>query len=141
MARSKLTDKELDYLKKKITANVVVLDSSGLPHITPIWVVEHKGRLYFSTTTNRVKYNHITHNQNIGINVLDPKGYPWISIAGHGSIKSQDQFSEYRAVADKIIHKYQTDASKIEEYRELLTKSDRILIELTPAEIIASGLS
>ena len=141
MARSKLTDKELDYLKKKITANVVVLASSGFPHITPIWVAEHNNKLYFSITTSRVKYKHITQNQNIGINVLDPKGYPWISIAGHGSIRSQDQFSEYPVVADKIIHKYQSDASKIEEYKGLLTQPDRILIELTPINIITSGLS
>lgn len=46
MPRSNFNDKEREFLSKRITATVTVNQSNGLSHITPVWIIEHKNKLY-----------------------------------------------------------------------------------------------
>lgn len=130
------TDKQKQLFNENITATIVVVSPLGYPHITPVGVVEYKNKFYFSTEINRVKFKYILKNNKIGINILHPNGYPYLSIIGSGVIRTKSEFPDYKEVVEKLAKKFKSTAEEIDKMIDYMTKPEsRILVELNPSKI------
>ncbi|OLS26455.1 MAG: hypothetical protein HeimC3_10050 [Candidatus Heimdallarchaeota archaeon LC_3] len=130
------TDKHLSLINDKITATVAVVSPKNVPHVTPVGVVENNGKLYFSTEMGRIKTNHLLKNNNIAINIIHPKGFPYITVEGTGSIKTNENFENFHEILLKMAKKNSTNQEEIDKMMEFLLGSEkRILIEITPKRV------
>ena len=107
------TEKQLELINDKITATVSVISPNNFPHVTPVGIVELNGKIYFSSELGRVKTKYLQKNKNVAINILHPKGFPYMTIEGKGSIKTPHDFPYFNEVLSKIAKK---SSSTIEEF-------------------------
>ncbi|MHA1990569.1 MAG: pyridoxamine 5'-phosphate oxidase family protein [Candidatus Hodarchaeales archaeon] len=130
------TDKHLELINDKITALVAVVSPKNVPHITPVGIIEFNGKIYFSSEVGRVKANYLLKNNNIAVNILHPKSYPYITIEGKGSIKTKENFTDFMEVVNKLAKKSSSNKEEFDKMMDFLLGSDkRILVEITPVRI------
>ena len=124
-----------ELLDLKITALVSVISSSGYPYMTPIWYVEHEGKIYFSTEITRKKGEFLTNNNKIGLNVTHPNGHPYLSIVGKGNIRRKNEFQDYKKILSLIFDRYAKAETKEQGIENNLKNENRILVEIIPERI------
>lgn len=124
-------DEQKNLFKKKIIATVTVISPSGLPHVTPVWIAEHEGKLYFSTPDANVKSRYLQKNEKIAINILSHEGLKSFTVSGNGLAKKKETFENYETIVRKIAGKY-TDGEKFDQFvHHMLQPTGRSLIEIT----------
>lgn len=125
------------FLRQKLDATVALNHPSQGPHVTAIWVVEFKDKLYFSTETTRKKYPYLQSNSKATISIVKHGG-GYISVSGSIKIRTRDDFPEFTTVKQLIAKKY-VDEARYADFVHLITlPRTRILVELTPENIYPS---
>ena len=130
------TKEQKDLLDLIINAIVSVLSSKNYPYMTPVWFVEHDGKIYFSTETTRVKGILLAKNKKIGISITHPKGGPYVSIVGNAAIRTKKEFHEYRNILKLILGRYVQESEQDKSFNDILENENRILVEIDPIKII-----
>ena len=126
---------QINLLEQKTIAIIGVISPTGIPHLTPIWFVEHEKKIYFSTLTSRSKYKFIAKNTSIGINITHPEGHPYISLVGKANIRRKEEFSDYKLVLTELFAKYISPAERETALQKNLANEERVLIEIVPTKI------
>jgi len=67
-----------------VFAHVAVVDATGAPHVTPVWVdVNADGELWFNTAVGRVKDRALPVGAPVALSATDPEnGYSYIQVRG-----------------------------------------------------------
>lgn len=130
------TKEQKELLDQKIIAIVSVLTTKGYPHMTPVWFVEHEGKIYFSTETSRVKGKLLAKNNKLGINITHPSGGPYVSIQGNAIIRTKDGYPNYLLIHRLLFTKYVEEAKVEQRIEESLKVKDRVIIEIEPVKVI-----
>ena len=125
-----------ELLNLKTIAIVSVISPNGFPYQTPIWFVEYKDKIYFSTETTRTKGKFLAKNKHIGINITHPNGFPYISIVGKAQLFKKNDFRDYREVLSLLFDRYTKPEDKEKGIQSNLNNKNRILVEINPIRVI-----
>ncbi len=133
-------ENQINFLKRKIFGSISVISPrTGLPHITPVWLLEFENKLYVITTTQSSKYKFITKNSNkVGVTVTPPDGYPYLGIAGVAQIRYKTEFSNYKTIVTHMVNKYIKKDDADARIERIMHTEDRIMIEITPEKIFGT---
>ena len=135
ITRNMFDDEQKELLNERIIATVSVVSPSGLPHVTPVWIIEHEGKLYFNTPGTNVKSRYLQKNVNIAVNILSAGGLKSFTVSGKGMVKKKEILENYETIVRKIAKKY-NDAEKIDQMvQHMLKPHERILVEITPEKL------
>lgn len=120
-----------NFLSKPFLANISVINSRNkLPIVFPARIVEYNDKLYFATLSTAKKVKHLEKDNSIGLNIVDPSGFPYLGVSG---ISRFIQTSEpgYENLLDDLTNKYNPN----EETEGNPNQLERIIIEITPLSI------
>lgn len=133
---SSFTQTQKEFLTRPILANISIIHSkTNLPFVFPAWVLEFDNKLYLTTVKQSRKVKHLEINNKIGINIVDPKGYPYLGISGTVSFIQTTEHERFDLLRSKIVDKYDISG----EYRARMAKDpnplERVMIEVEPLSI------
>lgn len=129
-----LNHKQMELLEMSVVANVATISSEGMPQVTPVWIVFHDGKIFFSTRVGKTKWENLLINNNVGLSIVHPKGSIFVSMIGKAKILSRDDYDLFNDVLERIIRKYVHDFDKATELlHRLHHDEDRLLVEITPS--------
>lgn len=100
-----LSDQARSILSDKAIAHVGVVDGTGLPHVSPVWVdVDDKGRVVMNTAEGRVKDRLLQPGAPVAISATRPgNDYESVMVRGKVSQRSTDGAD---VVIDGLAKKY-----------------------------------
>ena len=123
-------------LDQPILAVVAIPNSIGMPHMTPVWFVEHEERLYFSSDSGTTKIKLLNNTEKIGINIVDPSGKLYVSVFGHAKIMKKNNFNKFEEIIGELIDRYIVDEEKRAKTKDsLFSNENRVLVEITPSKV------
>ena len=89
-------------------------------------------KIYLTTGKESNKVKHLEKNNKIGINIVDPKGFPYIGISGTTKFihkSSEEKFTTLRA---KIFNKYDSSGDFRVRMADNPTQIEGVIIEIEP---------
>ncbi|HMF83888.1 MAG TPA: TIGR03618 family F420-dependent PPOX class oxidoreductase [Acidimicrobiia bacterium] len=126
----KLSDRAREILRSRTFAHVAAVDSSGRPHVTPVWVdVDDKDTVWINTARGRVKDRLLGLEASAALAAVDPENpYEYVQVRGH--------VSERRGVGadadiDHLAQKYLGE----ERYPFRQPGEERVTIVIEPEEL------
>ena len=133
--------KQVEFMGEQHYGNIAVISpKTGLPHVTPVWVLLYDNKIYVVTTTQSAKYRFIKKNQQVGITILPSEGYPYLGISGSGRILFQKEFPDFKDIITRIVRKYVEGDKQEGRVDSIINAGDRIIIEITPQTVFGSVL-
>lgn len=122
------------FLKSQKILRLATIDSSGNPHIVPVWYMYTNGKFYVGTNTNTRKAKNIKKNSKISFCVdIGIRSPDIIGVMGTGRAKLILKTDMVKSIAKKILLRYFTSL-KNKSAQELLDQTDCI-IEITPKKV------
>ena len=122
------------FLKSQKILRLATIDSSGNPHIVPVWYMYTNGKFYVGTNTNTRKAKNIKKNSKISFCVDTGIRSPdIIGVMGTGRAKLILKTRRVKSIAKKVLLRYFTSL-KNKSAQELLDQTDCI-IEIAPKKI------
>ena len=133
---NEFTTCQKDFLARPIFANISIIHAKfRLPIVFPAWVLEYENKLYLTTAVQAHKVKYIEKDNRIGLNIVDPKGYPYLAISGTASFIHKADSARFDLLRNKIVDKYDVSG----DYRARTAKDpnpiERIMIEIVPMKI------
>jgi len=122
------------FLKSQKILRFATIDSSGDPHIVPVWYMYTNGKFYVGTNTNTRKAKNIKKNSRVSFCVdIGIRSPDIIGVMGTGRAKIILKTSIVKPIAKKILLRY-FSSLKNKSAQELLDQTDCI-IEITPKKV------
>ncbi len=122
------------FVKSQKILRLATIDSSGDPHIVPVWYMYTNCKFYVGTNTNTRKVKNIKKNSKISFCVdIGTRSPDIIGVMGTGSAKLILKTGMVKPIAKKILLRYFTSL-KNRSAQELLDQTDCI-IEITPKKV------
>jgi len=122
------------FLKSQKILRLATIDSSGTPHIVPVWYMYTNRKFYVGTNTNTRKAKNIKKNFKISFCVDTGIRSPdIIGVMGTGRARLILKTGMVKSIAKKILLRYFTSL-KNKSAQELLDQTDCI-IEITPKKV------
>src|ERR1700716_1110010 len=83
MEKGKLRARARESRRSKTSAHVGAVDSSGRPHVTPVWVDADKDRVWFNTARGRVKDRLLQLDAPAAVSAVNPDNpYEYVQVRG-----------------------------------------------------------
>ena len=126
-------EKYLDLFETKVAyASLATLMPDGTPQVTPVWFDYTNGLVRVNTAIGRTKARNMQEGAHVALAILDPNNaYRYVQVRGRVTKTTTDGADEN---IDALSHKY---LGKPYPFRQ--PGEDRIIIEITPDRITASG--
>ena len=122
------------FLKSQKILRLATIDSSGDPHIVPVWYMYANDKFYVGTNTKTRKAKNIKKNSKVSFCIdIGIRSPDIIGVMGTGRAKLILKTDIVRAIAKKILLRYFTSL-KNKSAQELLDQTDCI-IEIIPKEV------
>ena len=123
---SKLTEKDVELLKRPNLAIIGTIRADGTPQLTPTWIDTDGEHLLVNTAEGRAKPRNLRRDPRVSVSVVDHDDpYWWISITGTAEL-THDGAEEH---IHELSRRYRgRDYDKPQEPR-------RILVRITPDRI------
>ena len=122
------------FLKSQKILRLATIDSSGNPHIVPVWYMYTNRKFYVGTNTNTRKAKNIKKNSKISFCVdIGIRSPDIIGVMGTSRAKLILKTEMVKSIAKKILLRYFTSL-KNKSAQELLDQTDCI-IEITPKKV------
>jgi PPOX class probable F420-dependent enzyme len=127
---SKLTEKDVELLKRPNLAIIGTIRADGTPQLTPTWIDTDGEHLLVNTAEGRAKPRNLRRDPRVSVSVVDHDDpYWWISITGTAEL-THDGAEEH---IHELSRRYRgRDYDKPQEPR-------RILVRITPDRISRYG--
>ena len=123
-------------LAQPILAVIAIPNSMGMPHMTPVWFVEHEEKLYFSSDSGTMKIKLLNNTEKIGVTIVDPSGKLYVSVFGHAKIMTKNNFNNFEEIIGELIDRYIQDEEKRRKTKDsLISNENRVLVEITPSKV------
>ncbi len=134
------TSKQKDFLKKPFLANISIIHSkTNLPIVFPAWVLEDENKLYLTTGLESKKIKHLKKNNSIGLNVVDPSGFPYIGVSGKVKLIQKSEQEKFSRLREKMMAKYDPNGDFRARMANNPNQMERILVEIEP-DMIFGGI-
>ena len=122
------------FLKSQKILRLATIDSSGDPHIVPVWYMYANDKFYVGTNTKTRKAKNIKKNSKVSFCIdIGIRSPDIIGVMGIGRAKLILKTGIVKAIAKKILLRYFTSL-KNKSAQELLDQTDCI-IEIIPKEV------
>ncbi len=122
------------FLKSQKILRLATIDSSGDPHIVPVWYMYANDKFYVGTNTKTRKAKNIKKNSKVSFCIdIGIRSPDIIGVMGTGRAKLILKTGIVKAIAKKILLRYFTSL-KNKSAQELLDQTDCI-IEIIPKEV------
>ena len=122
------------FLKSQKILRLATIDSSGDPHIVPVWYMYANGKFYVGTNTKTRKAKNIKKNSRISFCVdIGIRSPDIIGVMGTGRARLILETSMVESIGKKILLRYFTSL-KNKSAQQLLDQTDCI-IEITPKKV------
>ena len=123
---AKLSEKQIDLLRRPNLAIVGTIRSDGTPQLTPTWVDTDGEHVLVNTAEGRWKTRNLRRDPRISVTVVDRDDpYDWVSVTGTAELTREGAEEHIH----KLSHKYRgKDYDKPKD-------PQRILIRITPERI------
>ncbi len=130
-----LTEAEInEFLSRSLTAHLVTLRRSAVPHVAPVWFLWEGGRALVMADENAVKVRNIRRNPAVALCVSTPdRPYAFVTIEGTAVVNAEG----LESMAHSACTKYDGPERGPEFARELLAAGHMTLIAITPDRIIS----
>jgi PPOX class probable F420-dependent enzyme len=80
---SVIPDSHLDLLTRPLFGHLGTLRPDGTPQVNPVWYEWDGERLWFTTTTDRIKYRNVAEDPRVSVSVNDPdRPYRYLEVRG-----------------------------------------------------------
>jgi PPOX class probable F420-dependent enzyme len=123
---AKLSEKQIELLRKPNLAIVATVRPDGTPQLTPTWVDTDGEHVLINTAEGRWKPRYLRRDPRISVTVVDRDDpYDWVSVTGTAEL-THDGAEEH---IHKLSHKYRGkdyDSPK---------EPQRILVRITPDRV------
>jgi PPOX class probable F420-dependent enzyme len=123
---AKLSEKQIELLRKPNLAIVATVRPDGTPQLTPTWVDTDGEQVLVNTAEGRWKTRYLRRDPRISVTVVDRDDpYDWVSVTGTAEL-THDGAEEH---IHKLSHKYRGkdyDSPK---------DPQRILVRITPDRV------
>lgn len=129
----KLLNSDL-FIKSQKVLRIATIDSSGTPHIAPVWYMYKNGKLYVGTNTKTKKARNIMNNSKISFCIDIGINSPIKGVMGTGIAKLILKDNHVKSLAKKILLRYFKNL-KNKSAQQLLDQTDCI-IEIKPKKIV-----
>lgn len=122
-----LSDRSIEIFKSKAMAHVAVVDSSGKPHVTPVWAdVNEAGELWFNTAVGRIKDRYLQVGDAVSLSATDlDNPYEYSQVRGVVGARLTEQGD---ADIDALAKKYMG----VDSYPLRKPGEERVTIVVTP---------
>jgi nitroimidazol reductase NimA-like FMN-containing flavoprotein (pyridoxamine 5'-phosphate oxidase superfamily) len=122
------------FLKSQKILRLATIDSSGNPHIIPVWYMYINDKFYVGTNTKTKKVKNIKKNPNVSFCVdIGVKSPDIFGVMGIGRAKLILKTNRVELLAKRILLRYFRNL-KSQSAQQLLNQTDCI-IEITPKKI------
>ena len=126
--------KSREFLKSQKMLRLATIDSSGNPHIVPVWYMYANEKFYIGTNTKTKKVRNIKKNPKVSFCVDTGIKSPYIfGVMGIGRAKLILKTDRVESLAKKIMLRYFKNL-KNQSAQQLLNQTDCI-IEIIPKKI------
>ena len=126
--------KSREFLKSQKILRLATIDSSGNPHIVPVWYMYANEKFYIGTNTKTKKVRNIKKNPKVSFCVDTGIKSPYIfGVMGIGRAKLILKTDRVESLAKKILLRYFKNL-KNQSAQQLLNQTDCI-IEIIPKKI------
>jgi len=124
-----------EFLKRPLPAPLVTLNPGGGPQVTIMWFRYEDGALFFTTTTDRVKFRNQQKDPRAVLTVLEPTNmYKWVIVHGKLSVDNRDPAAFYRSLAEHYL-----EGEGLAQWRKMAVMDKRTVLKLTPTRIRTMG--
>ena len=126
--------KSKEFLESQKMLRLATIDSSGNPHIVPVWYMYASGKFYIGTNTKTKKARNIKKNPKVSFCVDTGIKSPYIfGVMGIGRAKLILKTDRVESLAKKILLRYFKNL-KNQSAQQLLNQTDCV-IEIIPKKI------
>ncbi len=134
------TEKQKEFLKEKLLATFAILSENNYPILHPVLFYELEDKIYLTTYKNSKKVRKIVKNNKVGVSIISPKWYPYLSIYGEATIITREEEEKrFFEIIDYIATKYKEGQEK-EEFIENVKKTpEYVLVEINPKQIYGNA--
>ncbi len=138
-----LSESQQNFMDRKIFASLSITSpNTSLPLVTTVWAHFEDGKFYIISNKATAKWRYLKSGQTaIGINICDPKGWPYISVNGHAKVIHEDDRSDFWELIERIIRKYNTGQAIdtwLHKMHSAPVEARRFLLELDPENLYTS---
>ena len=127
----------VEFLRHPLPSQLVTINTNGSPQVTIMWFKYEDGALFFTTTTDRIKFRNIQKDPRAVFTVLDPTNmYKWVIVRGKLSIDKREPTAFYRGLAEHYL-----TGDSLAAWKETAVMDKRTVLKLTPTHIRAMGFS
>ncbi|MGI0066407.1 MAG: pyridoxamine 5'-phosphate oxidase family protein [Nitrosotalea sp.] len=122
------------FLKSQKILHLATIDSSGDPHIVPVWYMYANGKFYVGTNTNTRKAKNIKKNFKVSFCVdMGIRSPEIVGVMGIGRARLILETNMVESLAKKILLRY-FSSLKNKSAQQLLDQTDCI-IEIIPKKV------
>jgi general stress protein 26 len=126
--------KNKEFLKSQKIMRLATIDSSGNPHIVPVWYMYYNDKFYVGTNTKTRKAKNIKKNSKVSFCIdIGIKSPDIVGMMGMGRARLILKTDRVESLAGKILLRYFKNL-KNQSAQQLLSQTDCI-IEITPKKI------
>ena len=126
--------KNKEFLKSQKIMRLATIDSSGNPHIVPVWYMYDNDKFYVGTNTKTRKAKNIKENSKVSFCIdIGIKSPDIIGMMGIGRARLILKIDMVESLAEKILLRYFKNL-KNQSAQQLLSQTDCI-IEIIPKKI------
>ena len=138
-----LTQAQMEFLKRKIFASFSISSpTTKLPLVTTVWTHFEDGFFYIISNKATAKWRYLEAGEvNIGINITDPKGWPYLSVNGKAEVIFEENDKEFWSIIERIIKKYNSGSAIDQWLHKMKTApkdATRFLIRLDPINVYST---
>jgi len=126
--------KNKEFLKSQKILRLATIDSSGNPHIVPVWYLYDNNKFYVGTNTKTRKAKNIKENSKVSFCIdTGIKSPDIVGVMGTGRAKLILKMDKVKQLAENILLRYFKNL-KNQSAQQLLNQTDCI-IEIIPEKI------
>jgi PPOX class probable F420-dependent enzyme len=125
-----------DFLQRPLASYLVTVNPSGSPQVTVMWFKYENGALFFTTTTDRIKFRNMQKDPRAVFTVTDPTNmYKWVTVHGKlAVVDNREPQAFYSGLAEHYLN-----AKDLAEWRKTALMDRRTVLRLTPTRITTMG--
>lgn len=90
------SDKQIDFLKGRVFANLATLMPDGSPQVTPVWIDYDGQYIFVNTVEGRAKDRNMRRDGRVALSIMNPDDpYRHVDIRGHVAEITHDGAEEH----------------------------------------------
>lgn len=130
------TPAQEQFLSRPLVAHLATINRSGLPQLTVMWFKYEDGHLFFTTTTDRVKFRNVQRDPRGAVTIVDPDDmYRFVIVEGTFSVDERNPQEFYRGLA-----RHYLGSARLAEWEQTAQMANRTVLLLTPRRARIRGL-